>query len=52
MDPTKLEAWARQTPFGKGPGGQKFNTLNEQNKALYEALGLASRPVAQEAHAT
>lgn len=44
MEPTKLEAWARQTPFGKGPDGQKYKTLDEQNKTLREALGLASEP--------
>lgn len=43
LEPTQLEAWARQTPFGKGPGGQKFKTLDEQNRALNEALGLAAQ---------
>ena len=43
LEPTKLEAWARKTPFGSGPGGQKFKTLEEQNKALNEALGIASQ---------
>lgn len=41
MEPTKLEQWARKTPFGKGPEGAKFKTVEEQNKALTEALGLA-----------
>jgi hypothetical protein len=49
MEPTKLEAWARQTPFGKGPDGQKFKTLDEQNKALDKALDLAAQPPAVEA---
>ena len=43
LEPTKLEAWARKTPFGSGPGGQKFKTLEEQNKALNEALEIASQ---------
>lgn len=51
LEPTRLEAWARQTPFGKGPEGQKFKTLEEQDKALYEALGLASEPATKEAQA-
>ncbi len=51
MEPTKLEQWARQTPFGKGPVGAKFKTVDEQDKALNEALGLAqtSAPEAQAA---
>lgn len=49
LEPTKLEAWARQTPFGKGPEGQKFKTQDEQNKALYEALGLAAKATNNEA---
>lgn len=49
MEPTKLEGWARQTPFGKGPAGQKFKTLDEQNKALNTALDLAAQPPALEA---
>jgi hypothetical protein len=51
MEPTKLEQWARQTPFGKGPEGAKFKTVDEQNKALTEALGLAqtAEPEAQAA---
>ena len=44
LEPTQLEAWARQTPFGKGPDGQKFKTLDEQNNALSKALGLAAQP--------
>jgi len=51
MEPTRLEAWARQTPFGKGPEGQKFKTQAEQEKALYEALGLAVKYDTQEAQA-
>lgn len=51
LEPTQLEAWARQTPFGKGPEGQKFKTLEEQDKALYEALRLASEPATKEAQA-
>lgn len=48
MEPTRLEAWARQTPFGKGPEEQKFKTLEEQEKALYEAMGLTATPESQE----
>ncbi|HRH18267.1 MAG TPA: hypothetical protein PLS22_12515 [Aquabacterium sp.] len=44
LEPTQLEAWARQTPFGKGLDGQKFKTLDEQNNALNKALGLAAQP--------
>ncbi|TBO27689.1 hypothetical protein EYS42_16415 [Aquabacterium lacunae] len=51
LEPTQVEAWARQTPFGKGPEGQKFMTLKEQDKALYEALGLASESTTKEAQA-
>jgi hypothetical protein len=51
LEPTKLEAWARQTPFGKGPSEQKFKTLDEQNKALYVALDLAAAPVITETKA-
>ena len=43
LEPTKLEAWAQQTPFGKGPIDKKFKTLKEQNEALNEALGLAAQ---------
>jgi hypothetical protein len=43
LEPTELEAWARQTPFGKGPNGQKFKTLEEQDKGLYKALDLAAQ---------
>ena len=48
LEPTKLEAWARQTPFGKGPDDKKFKALDEQNKALNEALGLAAQPTPAE----
>lgn len=41
LEPTQLEAWARQTPFGNGPEGIKFKTIEEQNNALNQALGLA-----------
>lgn len=51
LEPTRLEAWARQTPFGKGPDGQKFKTLEEQEKALYEALRRAVEPATKEAQA-
>ena len=51
LEPTRLEAWARQTPFGKGPEGQKFKTLEEQDKALYEALELSVKSDTQEAQA-
>ncbi|TBO27692.1 hypothetical protein EYS42_16430 [Aquabacterium lacunae] len=51
MEPTRLEAWARQTPFGKGPEGQKFKTQAEQEKALYEALGLEVKSDTQEEQA-
>jgi hypothetical protein len=44
LEPTQLEAWARQTPFGKGPDGKKFKTLEEQKKALDDVLGLAAQP--------
>ena len=44
LEPTQLEAWALQTPFGKGPDGQKFKTLDEQNNALNKALDLAAQP--------
>ena len=43
LEPTNLEAWAQQTPFGKGPVDKKFKTLKEQNEALNEALGLAAQ---------
>jgi hypothetical protein len=49
MEPTKLEAWARQTPFGKGPDGQKFKTLDEQNNALNTALAVATQAPAAKA---
>lgn len=49
LEPTRLEGWARQTPFGKGPVGHKFKTLEQQETALYEALGLAVKTEAQEA---
>jgi hypothetical protein len=48
LEPTKLEEWARQTPFGNGPEGAKFKTIDEQNKALDQALGLAAEPEAKE----
>ena len=51
MEPTKLEAWARQTPFGKVPDEQKHKTLDEQSKALNGALGLASKAAMQKAQA-
>lgn len=51
LEPTPLEAWARQTPFGKGPGGQKFKTVEEQNKALNETLGLSAQSEITEARA-
>jgi hypothetical protein len=44
LDPTPLEAWARQTPFGKGPEDQKFKTLQAQEAALLKALGVADTP--------
>jgi hypothetical protein len=44
LEPTKLEEWARKTPFGNGPDGTKFKTIDEQNKALDQALGLAAEP--------
>lgn len=49
LEPTKLEAWARQTPFGKGPDGQKFKTLDEQNNALNTALAVATQAPAAKA---
>lgn len=51
LEPTQIETWARQTPFGKGPDDKKFKALDEQSKALDTALGLAAAPVAAEAHA-
>lgn len=48
LEPTKLEQWARQTPFGNGPEGAKFKTIDEQNKALDIALGLAAEPEPKE----
>jgi hypothetical protein len=44
LDPTPLQAWARQTPFGNGPEKQKFKTLKEQEAALLKALGVAETP--------
>lgn len=44
LEPSQIEAWARQTPFGKGPNDKKFKTLDEQSKALHTALGLAAAP--------
>jgi hypothetical protein len=44
LDPTPLQAWARQTPFGNGPESQKFKTLKEQEAALLKALGVADTP--------
>ena len=48
LEPTKLEDWARRTPFGNGPDDKKFKTQGEQQKALHEALGLVVQPDAQE----
>jgi hypothetical protein len=44
LDPTPLEAWARQTPFGYAPKNLKFKTLQEQEAALLKALGVAETP--------
>jgi hypothetical protein len=44
LDPTPLEAWARQTPFGYAPKNLKFKTLKEQEAALLKALGVAETP--------
>ena len=52
LEPTKLEAWARKTPFGNGPADQKFKTLEAQNNALNEALNLAAQPAPTKAEAT
>lgn len=51
LEPTQIEAWARQTPFGRGPDDKKFKTLGEQSKALYTALGLAAAPASAETKA-
>jgi hypothetical protein len=51
MEPTRLEGWARQTPFGRGPDAHKFKTLVDQEKALYDALERAAEPTLQEARA-
>lgn len=51
LEPTKLEAWARRTPFGKGPEAQKFKTLSDQEKTLYEALRISAQPAINEAQA-
>jgi hypothetical protein len=44
LEPTKIEAWARQTPFGKGPADKKFPTLDAQNEDFNKAMGLAAEP--------
>jgi len=51
LEPTKLEAQARQTPFGKGPEAQKFKALSDQEKTLYEALRISAQPAINEAQA-
>ena len=51
LEPTKLEAWARRTPFGKSPEAQKFKTLSDQEKTLYEALRISAQPAINEAQA-
>ncbi len=51
LEPTKLEAWARRTPFGKGPEAQKFKTLSDQEETLYEALRISAQSATREAQA-
>ena len=41
LEPSELEAWARQTPFGAGPDKDKFKDLDALFGALQQALGQA-----------
>ena len=49
MEPPNSKLGARQTPFGKGPDGQKFQDLDEQNNALNKVLNVAAQAPAAEA---
>ncbi|WP_090137949.1 T6SS effector BTH_I2691 family protein [Limnohabitans sp. DM1] len=42
VDPSELEAWARQTPFGEGPEKDKFKSIETMHSGLQQALGRAS----------
>ncbi|WP_090137945.1 hypothetical protein [Limnohabitans sp. DM1] len=42
LDPSELEAWARQTPYGEGPDQDKFKSTAAMHSRLQQALGLAS----------
>lgn len=48
LEPSMLEAWARQTPFGAAPQQEKFKGLKEMQSALMLALARATGEVADQ----
>jgi hypothetical protein len=47
LEPSELEAWARQTPFGQGPDNGKFKSTEAMHSGLQKALGQASEAVSE-----
>jgi hypothetical protein len=45
LEPSELEAWARQTPFGLGPDKDKFKNMDALNSGLQQALGQANEVI-------